>query len=151
MIRPSERIEIQISQKHREVLEELKIFLFEMNIKSHVCKSREIFKLTIGDRISLKRFFEEIGSNHNNHKRKVEKALAILGRKLDSTPGIGDEPKEPSLSNGYLTRKDGRMMVSLKGLPDTPRGAAWPSSVRGVSCLVKSRKSIGSKSENNLI
>ena len=28
--------------------------------------------------------------------------------------------------------------VNLKGLPDEPRGGAWPSSARGVSCPVKS-------------
>ena len=30
------------------------------------------------------------------------------------------------------------MKVSLKGLLDEPRGSAWPSSARGVSCPVKS-------------
>ena len=30
------------------------------------------------------------------------------------------------------------MKVSLKGLPDEPRGSAWPSSARAVRCLVKS-------------
>jgi len=40
---------------------------------------------------------------------------------------------------GDLTREDSRMRVSLKGLPDKLRGAAWPSSARGVNCLVKSR------------
>ncbi len=30
------------------------------------------------------------------------------------------------------------MMVSLKGLPDKPRGGAWPSSARAVRCPVKS-------------
>ncbi len=33
---------------------------------------------------------------------------------------------------------DGRMKVSLKGLPDEPRGGAWPSSARAVRCPVKS-------------
>ena len=40
---------------------------------------------------------------------------------------------------GDLTREDSRMRVSLKGLPYKLRGAAWPSSARGVNCLVKSR------------
>ena len=39
---------------------------------------------------------------------------------------------------GNLTSNDSRMKVSLKGLPDTLSGGAWPSSVRGVSCPVKS-------------
>ncbi len=30
------------------------------------------------------------------------------------------------------------MKVSLKGLPDEPRGSAWPSSARAVRCPVKS-------------
>jgi hypothetical protein len=30
------------------------------------------------------------------------------------------------------------MKVSLKGLPNKPRGGAWPSSARAVRCLVKS-------------
>ena len=30
------------------------------------------------------------------------------------------------------------MKISLKGLSDEPRGSAWPSSARGVSCPVKS-------------
>ena len=30
------------------------------------------------------------------------------------------------------------MKVSLKGLPNEPRGSAWPSSARAVRCLVKS-------------
>ena len=30
------------------------------------------------------------------------------------------------------------MKVSLKGLPDEPRGSAWPSPARAVRCLVKS-------------
>ncbi len=30
------------------------------------------------------------------------------------------------------------MKVSLKGLPDEPRGSAWPSSARAVKCPVKS-------------
>ena len=30
------------------------------------------------------------------------------------------------------------MKVRLKILPDEPRGVAWPSSARGVNCLVKS-------------
>ncbi len=30
------------------------------------------------------------------------------------------------------------MKVSLKGLPDEPRGSAWPPSARAVRCLVKS-------------
>ncbi len=29
------------------------------------------------------------------------------------------------------------MKVSLKGLPDEPRGSAWPSSARAVRCFVK--------------
>lgn len=37
------------------------------------------------------------------------------------------------------------MRVSLKGLPDKLRGAAWPSSARGVSCPVKSGKPTGRK------
>ena len=32
-----------------------------------------------------------------------------------------------------LTRTDGRMKVSLKGLPDTPSGVAWPTS----ACVVR--------------
>ena len=39
-----------------------------------------------------------------------------------------------------LTSGDSRMKVSLMGLPDTLRSAAWPSSVRAVRCRVKSRK-----------
>ena len=38
-----------------------------------------------------------------------------------------------------LTREDSRMRVTLKGLPDKLRSAAWPSSVRAVKCRVKSR------------
>ena len=38
-----------------------------------------------------------------------------------------------------LTSGDCRMKVSLEGLPDTQRSAAWPSSVRAVRCRVKSR------------
>ncbi len=30
------------------------------------------------------------------------------------------------------------MKVSLMGLPDEPRGSAWPSSARAVKCPVKS-------------
>ena len=30
------------------------------------------------------------------------------------------------------------MKVSMKGLPDEPRGSAWPSSARAVRCPVKS-------------
>ncbi len=30
------------------------------------------------------------------------------------------------------------MKVSLKGLPDEPRGSAWPPSARAVKCPVKS-------------
>ncbi len=30
------------------------------------------------------------------------------------------------------------MKVSLKGLPNEPRGGAWPSSARAVRCPVKS-------------
>ncbi len=30
------------------------------------------------------------------------------------------------------------MKVNLKGLPDEPRGSAWPSSARAVKCPVKS-------------
>ena len=30
------------------------------------------------------------------------------------------------------------MKVSLMGLPNEPRGSAWPSSARAVRCLVKS-------------
>ena len=30
------------------------------------------------------------------------------------------------------------MKVSLKGLPDEPRGSAWPPSARAVRCPVKS-------------
>jgi hypothetical protein len=30
------------------------------------------------------------------------------------------------------------MKVSLKSLPDEPRGVAWPSSARAVRCSVKS-------------
>ncbi len=37
-----------------------------------------------------------------------------------------------------FTRSDGRMKVSLKGLPNEPRGSAWPSSARAVRCPVKS-------------
>ncbi len=29
------------------------------------------------------------------------------------------------------------MKVSLKGLPDEPRGSAWPSSARAVKCPAK--------------
>ncbi len=39
---------------------------------------------------------------------------------------------------GKLTRKDGRMKVKLKTLPNKPRSAAWPASVRAVRCQVKS-------------
>jgi len=41
---------------------------------------------------------------------------------------------------GNLTRNDSRMRVSLKGLPDKLRGAAWPSSARTVRRAVKSVK-----------
>ncbi len=37
-----------------------------------------------------------------------------------------------------LTSGDGRKKVSLKGLPDEPRGSAWPASARAVRCPVKS-------------
>ena len=37
-----------------------------------------------------------------------------------------------------LTRSDSRMKVSLKGLPNTLRGGAWPSSACVVRCPVKS-------------
>ena len=37
------------------------------------------------------------------------------------------------------------MMVSLKGLPDTLRGAAWPSSARAVRCPVKPLEIVNSK------
>lgn len=37
-----------------------------------------------------------------------------------------------------LTRSDGRMKVTLKGLPDEPRGGAWPSPARAMKCPVKS-------------
>ena len=40
-------------------------------------------------------------------------------------------------NTGNLTRGDGRMMVSLKGLPDEPSGVAWPSSARAVRCALK--------------
>ncbi len=33
-----------------------------------------------------------------------------------------------------LTREDSRMMVTLKGLPDTLRGTVWPSTARAVRC-----------------
>jgi len=36
-----------------------------------------------------------------------------------------------------LTRADGRMKVSLKGLPDEPRGGAWRSSARAVRRALK--------------
>jgi hypothetical protein len=36
-----------------------------------------------------------------------------------------------------LTRSDSRMKVRLMVLPDKLSGGAWPSSVRGVSCLLK--------------
>ncbi len=39
---------------------------------------------------------------------------------------------------GNLTRVDSRLKVSLKGLPDKLRGAAWPSSARTVRRAVKS-------------
>lgn len=39
---------------------------------------------------------------------------------------------------GNLTREDGRLKVSPKGLPDKPRGGAWPSSARTVRRAVKS-------------
>ena len=35
-----------------------------------------------------------------------------------------------------LTSGDSRLKVSLKGLPDALRSAAWPSSVRAVRCRV---------------
>lgn len=37
-----------------------------------------------------------------------------------------------------LTRSDSRMKVSLKGLPDTLRGVAWPTSACAVRRPVKS-------------
>ena len=37
-----------------------------------------------------------------------------------------------------LTGGDGTMKVSLKGLPEEPRGVAWPSSARTVRRPVKS-------------
>lgn len=85
-IRDSGRIEIQISQKQKEVLKELKQILSEFDINSSVCKSRNIFKLNIGSKPSIINFFKKIGSFHPNHQRKIKRALAILGRKLDSTP-----------------------------------------------------------------
>ncbi len=39
-----------------------------------------------------------------------------------------------------LTREDSRMKVTLKGLPDKLRGAAWPSSVRAVKLFLSQRK-----------
>ena len=36
-----------------------------------------------------------------------------------------------------FTREDSRMRVTLKGLPDKLRSAAWPSPVRAVRCPVK--------------
>lgn len=42
------------------------------------------------------------------------------------------------LNTENLTRGDGRMTVSLKSLPDEPRGGAWPSSARAMKCPVKS-------------
>ena len=36
-----------------------------------------------------------------------------------------------------LSREDSRMRVTLKGLPDKLRSAAWPSSVRAVKCRLK--------------
>ncbi len=49
---------------------------------------------------------------------------------------------------GNLTRIDGRMRVSPKGLPDKPRGSAWPSPARTVRRAVKSVKSM--RAANNL-
>ncbi len=37
-----------------------------------------------------------------------------------------------------LTRGDGTMKVSLKGLPEEPRGVVWSPSARAVRCPVKS-------------
>lgn len=73
LIKPNNKIEVQISQKFKIVLEELKQILSQLEINSSVCKSADIFKLIISGKRSVQKFLEEIGSLHPSHQKKIEK------------------------------------------------------------------------------
>lgn len=77
--------EIQISQKSKEFLKEIRKIITEFDIKSTICKSADIFKLDVASKSSVKKFIEKIGSLHLNHIFKIRIALSV-GRKSDSTP-----------------------------------------------------------------
>lgn len=81
--------EIQISQGSKKFLEEIRNILYEFDIKSSVCKSKDIFKIDISAKTRVKKFITKIGSLHPNHLLKIEKALDV-GRKLDLTPDKKD-------------------------------------------------------------
>jgi intein/homing endonuclease len=78
LIREKKNNEIQISQKSRRTLSELKEILNDLSIRTgNIAKSRNILKLTIAETRSVLKFITEIGSSHPGHLRKIH---LVLGR-----------------------------------------------------------------------
>jgi intein/homing endonuclease len=78
LVREKKSTEIQISQKSRRTLTELKAILNELDIKTgNIAKSRNILKLIIAETRSIHKFLTEIGSLHPGHLRKI---YLVLGR-----------------------------------------------------------------------